>query len=52
MQSPVDEDAVIEEHGVCICIGCVGFYRRCRDRDGELVLVCSSCSVAFELDED
>ena len=52
MHSPIEEDAVVEEHATCVCTGCVGFFRRCRNGEGELILVCSSCSLAFEMDDE
>jgi hypothetical protein len=52
MHSPINEDAVVEEHGTCVCTGCIGFFRRCRNGEGELILVCSTCSLAFEEHEE
>jgi len=51
----IDEDAIVEERGLCICTGCTGFFRRCRDGSGELVLVCTDCALSVEapfLDDD
>jgi hypothetical protein len=44
----IDEDIVVDEHGPCVCVGCVGQFRRVRDREGVLELVCIHCAVAFE----
>ena len=44
----IDEHAVVEERGLCICTGCTGFFRRCRDGSGELMLVCTHCALSVE----
>jgi hypothetical protein len=44
----IDEDIVIDEHGACACTGCFGLFRRTRDGEGVLVLICTHCAVAFE----
>jgi hypothetical protein len=48
----IDDDAVLEERGICLCTGCTGLYRRWRSGRGELLLVCSACAVAFEAPAD